>query len=504
MEVFETLSLGVSFLIENPITFVYLSAGVFFGMVFGAIPVLSAALAVSLILPFTYTMAPGAGLATLVGIYVGGISGGLISAILLNIPGTVASMVTCFDGSPMARQGKAREALALGTFSSVVGGIISGFALIIIAPQLAKIALKFGPWEYLALGIMGLSIVVSLISTTDPIKGVIGCTIGVMLGNVGIDPITNVQRYTFGMWQLGAGLNSLPVLIGVFALSEILSQVSNLNKRLELAYKTKKLPLIPEKGLFKGQFVNVIRSTIIGILIGILPGIGQSTSSMLSYDQAKRTSKTPEMFGHGCPDGVVASEAANNAVCGGALIPMLTMGIPGDTVTNILLGGFVVHGLQPGPLLFQANKDVVGTVFLGYLIANIIMYIMIIKLMPLFISCLTLPIKYMFPVLMALCAIGCFTLNNRVFDIWVMFFTGVLGYLLVKNGFRLQTMTLGFVLSRIIETNGRTAILGANGNVFEVFTRPIAVVLFIVAAVMMCWPVIKARREAKAAADNAG
>ena len=499
MDALSTLGLGFTYLINNPICFVYLILGVFFGMVFGAIPVLSAALAVSLILPFTFSMDSGAGLATLVSIYVGGISGGLISAILLNIPGTVASMVTCFDGAPMARKGKAQEALSLGTFSSMIGGLISAIGLVVIAPQLAKVALKFGPWEYLALGIMGLSIVVSLISTADPLKGIIGCVIGIMLGSVGIDPITNVQRFTFGRWQLGAGLNNLPVLIGVFAFSEILSQVSNLNKKRDATLiKTKKVKLIPERAILKGQFFNTIRSAIIGILIGILPGIGQSTASMISYDQAKRASKTPEMFGEGCPDGVVASETANNAVCGGALIPMLTMGIPGDTVTNILLGGFIVHGLQPGPLLFQSNKDIIGVVFVGYILANIIMYIMIVKLMPLFIKCLTLPIKYLFPILIALCALGCFTLNNRIFDIWVLFFIGLLGYVLVKNGFKLQTITLGFVLSRIIERNGRTALLGANGNFMELFTRPIAVILFIVAIVMMLMPVIK-QRKAKAA-----
>ncbi|MBQ4538624.1 MAG: tripartite tricarboxylate transporter permease [Oscillospiraceae bacterium] len=504
MEVFSTLGLGFSFMIENPISFAYLTFGVFMGMVFGAIPALSAALAVSLILPFTFAMVAGNGLSTLVGIYVGGISGGLISAILLNIPGTVASMVTCFDGSPMAKKGMASEALLLGVYSSMLGGIISGFALIFIAPQLAKVALTFGPWEYLAIGLMGLSIVVSLISGGDMLKGFIGCIIGIMLGCIGIDAITNVHRFTFGMWQLGAGLNSLPVLIGIFAFSQILGQVSDLNSQHANLHTMKKLKLFPERSLLKGQFMNVIRSSVIGIFIGILPGVGQSTASMISYDQAKQASKTPEMFGEGCPDGLVASETSNNAVCGGAMIPMLTMGIPGDAVTNILLGGFIVHGLQPGPLLFTSNKDIIGTVFVAYMLANVIMYVMMITLMPIFIKSLTMPIKYMFPILIALCALGCYTLNNRVFDVWVLFLIGLFGYILTKNGFKLQPITMGFVLSKIIEKNGRTAIMGANGNIAEVFTRPIAVVLFIVAIVMAFLPLIKMKMAEQKAAKAAG
>lgn len=499
METLASVGIGLEFMIQNPISFLYLVFGVFFGMVFGAIPALSAALAVSLILPFTYSMLPQNGLTTLVAIYVGGISGGLVSAILLNIPGTVASLVTCFDGSPMAKKGRARDALSIGVFSSLFGGIISGLALIVIAPQLAKVALVFGPWEYFALGIMGLGVVISLSSSGDMLKGLIGAVLGILVGTVGIDSVSGVHRFTFGMWQLGAGFSQLPVLMGMFAMTEIFTQVRNIRQHGNILHETKRLSLIPERKLFKGQTFNLIRSSVIGILIGILPGVGQSTASMIAYDQAKKASKTPEKFGTGIEDGLVASEAANNAVCGGAMIPMMTMGIPGDAITAILLGGFVVHGLQPGPLLFTANKDIVGVVFVAYMLACVVMYIMLMTLMPLFIKTLTLPLKYMFPILLVLCALGSFTLNNRVFDIWVLFGIGLFGYMLVNNGIPLSPTVLGYVLSKIIESNYRTALIGARGDFGEILTRPIAIGLLLFTVVMTVMPIINKKRKEKTA-----
>lgn len=498
MTALTSVGIGLEFMIQNPISFLYLIVGVFFGMVFGAIPGLTASLAVSLILPFTYAMVAQNGLTTLVAIYVGGISGGLVSAILLNIPGTPSSLVTCFDGSPMARQGRAHDALSLGVFASLFGGTFSGLALVIIAPQLAKIALIFGPWEYFAMGVMGLAVVVSLCSTDDLLKGLIAAIIGLLIGSVGMDSVTGVARFTFGAWQLNAGLGNLPTLMGLFALAEILSQLSTLNQK-GAVLKTQKVRFIPEKRLVFPHMKNYIRSSIIGTLIGILPGVGQSTACMIAYDQAKQASKTPEKFGTGIEDGVIASETANNAVCGGAIIPMLTMGIPGDTVTAILLGGLAVHGLQPGPLLFQTNQDIIGVVFVAYLLANFVMYAMFMKLMPFFIKVLTIPLKYMFPILLVMCSLGSFTVNNRIFDIWVLFAIGILGYILTNSGFSLPPVVLGYILSKIVESNFRTALIGARGDASELFTRPIAMGLLIFAVIMVIWPLLKLHKKKKAA-----
>ena len=490
MNTLSTLGTGLSFMIHNPISFVYLIIGVFFGMVFGAIPGLTAALAVTLILPFTYAMVAQNGLTTLIAIYVGGISGGLVSAILLNIPGTPSSLVTCFDGSPMARKGRAADALSLGVFASLFGGLFSTLALVVIAPQLAKIALMFGPWEYFAMGVMGLSVVVSLCSSTDVLKGLIGAIIGLLIGSVGMDAVSGVARFTFGKWQLAAGLQNLPTLMGLFALAEILTQLSGLHQSGKIL-QTQKVPFLPKKEFVTKHLRNYSVSSAIGTVIGILPGVGQSTACMIAYNQARSTSKTPEVFGTGCEDGVIASESANNAVCGGALIPMLTMGIPGDTVTAILLGGLVVHGLQPGPLLFSANKDIIGVVFIAYFLANIVMYVMFMKLMKVFIKLLTIPMKYMFPILLVVCSLGSFTLNNRIFDIWVLFSIGILGYILTHCGFSLPPVVLGYILSTIIESNFRTALIGARGNPAEVLTRPIALGLLAIAVIMLVWPFVK-------------
>lgn len=501
MSALSTLGSGLEFMIHNPISFVYLIVGVFFGMVFGAIPGLTAALAVSLILPFTYAMVAQNGLTTLIAIYVGGISGGLVSAIMLNIPGTPSSLVTCFDGSPMAKQGRAGEALSLGVFASLFGGTFSALALIIIAPQLAKIALIFGPWEYFAMGVMGLAVVVSLCSTGDIIKGLIGAIIGLLLGSIGMDSVSGVARFNFGAWQLNAGLGNLPTLMGLFALAEILTQLGTMNQTGQVL-QSGKIRFFPEKRLVQGHMKNYCLSSLIGTVIGILPGVGQSTACMIAYNQARQTSKTPEKFGTGCEDGVIASEAANNAVCGGALIPMLTMGIPGDTVTAILLGGLVVHGLQPGPLLFSSNADIIGVVFVAYLLANFVMYVMFMKLMKFFIKVLSIPMKYLFPILLIMCSLGSFTGNNRIFDIWVLFAVGILGYVLTHCGFALPPIVLGYILSKIIESNFRTALIGARGNFGEILTRPIALALMAVAAVMIIWPLAKMAREKKRASAS--
>ncbi len=489
--------IGIQEIFADPIIFVYVFIGVFMGIVFGCIPGLTASLAVTILLPFTYAMSAGEGMAILVAAFVGGISGGLISAILLNIPGTSSSVVTCFDGSPMAKQGRAGEALMLGTFASLIGGLIGGIALVLFSSFLAKIALYFGAWDYFALGVMGLCVVVSLVAK-DVVKGLISAVIGILLAQVGMDTVSGVMRLTFGQWQLNAGFADLPTMMGMFAFSEIMLQLPRMKNKPPVP-KTPKVPLHPAKDhlVGKGKFYAI--SGVIGTVIGILPGIGQTTAAMISYTQCKNISKTPEAYGTGCAEGLIAAETANNAVCGGALVPMLTMGVPGDMVSAILMGGLIMHGLQPGPLLFKEKPDVVGIIFMSYIIANIIMYLMQLGLMKVFVNLLKIPAYYLYPTILLMCIVGTITTNNRVFDVGVMIGIGILSYLLASQGFSLVPMVLGYLLGSIIESNFRTAIMVSRGSLLPLFTRPTAVAFLAIGFFLVIRTFLKENKEKKRA-----
>lgn len=475
---------GAEHVIFNPVTLVYLIIGTFGGMVFGAIPGLTGALGVTLMLPFTFSMPTTQGLAVLIGIYVGGVSGGLVASIMLNIPGNAAAIVTCFDGSPMARKGRPFKAISYGVTASLIGGLFSALALVAIAPILARFGLMFGSWEYFALGMMGMSVVVKLCSK-DMVKGLMGALIGMILAMVGYDGLSNLPRFTFGLWQLGAGFTEMAVLMGMFALGEILVQIHGLGQKAEQVQTEERKSLIPERGAFRGLGKTIGISAIIGTFIGILPGVGQSTAALIAYNQAKSTSKTPEKFGTGCAEGIVAPETANNAVCGGALIPMMTLGVPGDTITAMLMSGLIVHGLQPGPTLFENGAEVVGTIYVSYILACIAMYVLYIIFIKWFIKILSLPMNYLYPVILLMCLVGALASNNRIFDIWIFCIMGFMGYLFNRTGIPLAPVILGYVLGPTIETKFRTALMASRGNVFAIFERPISNVLLLIALFMM-------------------
>lgn len=495
-----TLLIGFQQMFANPMILVLLVVGVLMGIVFGSIPGLTGALAISLVLPFTYHMAANDALALLIAIYVGSISGGLISAILLNIPGTPSSIVTCFDGAPMARAGKPSKALVIGTFSSLIGGIFGGLIMVLISGPMATFSLKFGYWEYFSMGIMGLCIVVSL-TGKDPIKGYISVVLGVFAGMVGTDAVSTVTRFTFGQWQLTGGFSSLPVLMGLFAISEIVVSTRSLANKAKVR-EIDATPLFPKLEWLKGTGKTMVTSSIIGTIIGILPGIGQATASLLAYTTAKQNSKTPEKFGTGCSEGVVASEAANNAVCGGALIPMMAIGIPGDVITSILLGALVMHGLQPGSLLFNSNPQVVGVIFAGYILANILMYVLQLGLMRAWIRILKVPLNLLYPLIIAACMVGGIATNNRVFDAGVLTGFGIVAYLMVCNDYPLAPMVLGYVLSGVIEKNFRTAMIATNGSFLPLFHRPIALVLLGIGLLMAFLPLIRSARAKRLSAKG--
>jgi putative tricarboxylic transport membrane protein len=471
--------------------------GVAVGIVFGAIPGLTATMAVALCLPLTFGMLPVHGMALLIGLYIGGVSGGLISAILINIPGTPSSIATTFDGHPMAAKGEAGKALGAGIFFSFLGGLFSFVVLFFIAPPLADIALRFGPQEYFSIAIFSLTLIASL-STGSTLKGLMSGIVGVLLSCVGTAPIDAYPRFTFGFYQLDGGFNLLPALVGLFAISEILKTAeSDVEIRIQDIQNYKIQGFGFSRKEFVEQLGNFIRSSLIGTGIGILPGIGGGTSNILSYIAAKKMSKHPEKFGTGIIDGMVASETANNASIGGALVPLLAMGIPGDTVTAMLLGGLMIHGLSPGPLLFTTSGDIVYGIFAALIIANIVMVILEYFGMRFFVRLLRIPKHIMLPVIIVFCVVGAYGLNNRVFDAWSVMFFGVLGYALEKGGFPLSPVILGFILGPIAETNLRRGLMLTQGDFLPFLTKPISGTFLLIALLSVIYSAIKEGKQAK-------
>lgn len=475
----------------TPYNLLLVLIGVAVGIIFGSIPGLSANMAVALCLPMTYGMQSISGIVLLVSLYIGAISGGLLSAILLNIPGTPSSIATCFDGHPMAARGEAGRALGVGILYSFIGGLLSFVILIGVAGKIANVALKFGPFEYCAIGLFSLTMVASLISGSV-VKGLISCLLGLCFATVGSAPIDGFPRFTFGFYGLSAGFNLLSVLIGLFAISEVLktAAASKFEKESKtMSYKVKGFGISWEE--FKGQIGNLVRSSAIGLGIGVLPGIGGGTSNLLAYSAAKNRSKYPEKFGTGIIDGIVASEASNNASIGGALIPLLALGIPGDGVTAMLLGGLTIHGITPGPLLFVNNTKFVYAIFAALLLANIAMVIMELLGLPVFVRLLQIPKRLLLPVILVLCMVGAYGLNNRIFDIWAMFAFGIIGYLLEKYKFSTAPIILGFVLGPTIEQNLRRGLMASQGSMMPFITSPISCVFLIATLVSVALAVRK-------------
>ena len=474
---------GVAAVISDPISIALIFFCTGIGIIFGAIPGLTATIAIAMMLPITFSMAPTMGISTLVALYIGGISGGLVSAILLNMPGTPSSIATCFDGRPMALKGQGGKALGVGVVFSFVGTVLSIAAMIFIAPPLAAITIKFGAWEYFTVTLFSLTLIASL-SGKDIIKGIITAIIGMMFASVGLAPIDGVERFTFGSVELSSGFAMLSVLVGLYAISEVMKTAGTIqNGENFVATEFKMKGFGFSLAEFFGQMKNAVRSALIGIGIGILPGIGGGTSNIVSYTIAKNQSKYPEKFGTGIIDGVVASETANNATIGGAMIPLLTLGIPGDTATAMLLGGFMIHGIQPGPLLFESHGDVVYGVFTAMILSSFFMLIWSLGAMRLFIRILKVPKNYLFPIIVVLCSVGAFALDNRVFDAASIILFGVIGYALEKLKYPLPPFILGFVLGGTFEQNLRRGLQIGNGNIFDLFNYPIAI-LFLAATVV--------------------
>jgi putative tricarboxylic transport membrane protein len=471
--------------ILNLQTILLIIGGVGVGLVFGAIPGLSAVMAVALCLPLTFGMNIVNGLSLLCGLYIGAVSGGLISAILLKIPGTPSSIATTFDGHPLALKGEAGKALGAGIVFSFLGGMFGILLLIFIAPTLAQLTIKFGFVEYLSVTIFSITMIAGLSKSIH--KGLISGLTGFLLSFVGMAPIDSVQRFTFGNSQLLSGFAMLPLTIGVFAVSEVLDAAKAkhavITKNEIVRYRIKGFGFSWRE--FTGQTGNAFRSALIGVGIGILPGIGGGISNILAYTTAKNRSTYPEKFGTGIIDGIVASESANNATVGGAFIPLLTLGIPGDSVTAVILGAFMLQGIQPSPLLFTTQGDLVYAVFAALIVAHITFFIVEFAGIGVFVKLLRVPKYILLPIVMALCAVGAFGVNNRVFDVISFSFFGLLGYMMSKIDLPLPPLILGFILGPNFELYLRRAIQSQRGDIFAFFSYPIANGFFIVTAIAL-------------------
>ena len=494
--------------ILDPLTLASLLAGVLVGLVGGAIPGITITLTVILVLPFTFGMDPVRGLATMIGVYVGGESGGLVSACLLGMPGTPSAIATTFDGFPMARKGEPGRAVWLGIWAGLFGGLIAGVFLVFGTIWLGRFALQFGPWEYFSLFILTLSIVVSL-SEGSMLKGLISGAVGLLATTVGVDPIMSTDRFTLGTEFLRSGFPFLPILIGVYGVTQIVSDVQKLPQgHPHVAATVEQARLVVSHLRVIGEvlrdWLNLARSTLIGLWVGILPAVGGSAANILAYDQAKKWSRRPEAFGQGTPEGIVASESANNANVAGSLVTIMAFGIPGDAVTAVMLGALILHGIAPGPLFMVNNLDIAYGMFIAYFVACVATVAVEAIILPFFLRLVNVPRQILFPVILVLCVVGAFALNNLWADVWTLFGFGILGFLMVRYGFPLAPIILGVILGDQIEVNLVRAVMTSSDLALFV-TRPISgalLALTIVSVVVALWQASRGRRAVEAAAEG--
>lgn len=478
----------------QPLGIMILLLGVTIGLIFGSIPGLTATMGVALILPITFGLTATNGIILLLGVYIGGVSGGLVAAALLGIPGTPSSIVTTFDAYPMSKNGEPVRALSIGIIATLIGGIFSFLVLISVSPIIARLAVKMGPYEFAALIILALTLI-AVLSTGNMIKGITAGFIGLSISLIGFAPIDGTARYTFGYLPLTAGIELLPLIMGLFAITVIHMEILRGSSKQKVNVKIRGF-LVSVKEL-KDNTVNLIRSCLIGVAVGILPGMGSGASNLLAYAQAKQASKTPERFGKGAPEGIYAAESANNASVGGALVPMLALGIPGDSVTAILIGGFVIHGIQPGPLLFTNNAHIVYVLFIGFFLATVLTFLLQFIGIRVFPKILEIPKNYLYPILLVMTVVGAFAMSHRMFDIWIMILFGLIGYVMVKNNYPIASLILGFVLGPMFETHVRRAAMGSSGY-FDIIHHPVALILLLLAIIVLVGTFVKEFKTQKA------
>lgn len=457
------------------------------GVLIGALPGLNATTGAALLLPFTITMEPVPAIVILTTIYCSATFAGAITAILINTPGTSASATTCLDGYPLAQRGEAGRALGMATVSSTVGGIISVLCLMAAAPLMARAAYNFAPPEYFALTLFGLSMLAT-IGDGSPVKNLISGALGVLLAMVGKDLLTTVERFTFGMSELTEGIGFVPVMIGLFGISELLVQADKLSvERRQIVMKSIKLP---SRADYKKVWRTILRSSGIGTFIGILPAEGATVASMIGYNEARRWSKTPEEFGHGSIEGIAGSEAANNSATGGAMVPTLALGIPGSPTAAVILAGLMVHGLQPGPTMFTEQASFAFAIFWAMLLVNVLFIFIGLFGAKLFARITFVPIQILWPIVFTFSIVGAYALDQSILDVWIAIAAGIIGFFMRRFGYSVVPLAIGLILGGMLEKRLGQSLIMFDDQWWLMFTRPLCLLFFALTFLALFGPML--------------
>ena len=474
MDILSILS-GLGRLLLDPVTLIYVVIGSQAGILFGMMPGLTTTTALSLLTGLTFSLAPEKAIAVVLGAYVGSVTGGSRSAILINIPGTPAQAAVCLDGYPLALQGKAAQAIGLSVTASTLGTLIGFISLALFTPLLGALALRFGTWEFFWLAVFGVVIAGSLCAPKDPIKGWIAGFLGLLLNTVGDDGIHGVPRFTFNLTQLSGGFSLIPVLIGAYGVPEVLNAI---RKRERMIIQTRVDRVVPRFREVLAHRWIILRSSLIGIIIGIIPGVGSDTASWLSYFTAKRGSKHPEQFGKGSVEGLIAAETGDNACIGGDIIPTITLAVPGSAPAAVLLAAMTIHNLRPGPMLVAEQPQVVGQIIAISMVSTVAVFLLSLLWVRQMVRLLLIPRDVLMPAVFIICVTGAYALSGRIFDIYVMFAFGLVGILMQELEYPVGPFVLGFILGPMAEDNLRRGLVITAGDPSPFFSRPIALVLF--------------------------
>lgn len=474
--------MGIVYLVQefialiSPMNIIYVLIATQLGIIFGMLPGLTATVGIAILTALTFKWDPGNAILVLIGIYVGAIYGGSRSAVLLNIPGTPASAATCLDGYPLARSGRAAEALGLATTASFLGSFVGVFALAFLTPILGNMALEFKSYQIFWVAIFGVAICGNLTASKDPLKGWISGILGILLSFVGMEAIQGYRRFTFGVSDLMAGFGIIPVLVGTYALVEVLDSLTDTSTESKMAQVGRVLPQMRD---IVANWFNIVRSGIIGIFTGIIPGVGENIGAYVSYDFAKRASKTPEKYGKGSIEGLIASETGNNAVVGGALIPVLALAIPGSPPAAVLLAALLLHNVRPGPLLFIENP-MYAYKFTGmFLLATMAMFVLGILVVKPLLWLLRIKKSIMMPIVFVLCMVGTYAIAGRLFDIYVMIIFGIIGFPMRKLGYPEAPLVLGIILGPMVDENLRRGLILSEGALLPFFMGTINIILIV-------------------------
>jgi len=487
MEFLSHLGMGFSIAL-SPVNMLFVTLGVVAGTLIGALPGIGPVAGIAILIPLTFGMNPITAMILMCGIYYGCMYGGTITSVLMNVPGESSTIMTCLDGYAMARKGRAGPALTIAAIGSFVAGTFSVVMLTVLAPPIADAALSFGPPEYFALMLLGLTCVSGLTGESRS-KGYGMAFIGLALATVGLDPMTGDPRFNFGNLELMDGVGFLPIAVGLFGIGTVLGMIDN-TVQVEIMKTTLREMIITRKDL-KDSAMPIVRGTLIGFVVGVLPGAGATIASFLSYAAEKRVSKTPELFGTGMIEGVAAPESANNASTGGAMIPLLTLGIPGSSTTAVMLGALTLFNIQPGPLLFTKNPDFVWGLIASMYIGNVMLLVLNTAFVPAFVAVLRVPYTVLAPLIAIFCVVGVYSVNYSVLDLWIMLGFGLIGYLAGKLDYPLAPLVLGLVLGKPLEEALRQSLKMSQSDPTTFFTRPVSGVIMAMVITVMLWPLLK-------------